>query len=301
MAGVGTASVGIDVGGSLIKAVRLDSGGNVEESVRVDTPPQVESILDQVADLAVRVGDGIPVGVGFAGLVDANNRILRWAPHLPGVDVAVGDLLDLRLGRRATNGRRVRVDNDANLAAWAEYRLGAGRGYENVVVITLGTGIGMGLILDGEIRHGRAHAGEVGHIRAVADGETCECGRTGCWETMVSGRRLDADARSVLGVGATAADLVEAANRGDVGAGSALTDAGIWLGWGLETVAMSLDPELIVVGGGVMAAGEALLAPARQRMEARKGREPGPSIEVRAGMLGPYAGAIGAALVAVGD
>lgn len=286
------AAVGLDVGGSFIKAVRLDADGEVVRTLREATPTTIEGILDASVALAKETGDGLPLGVGLAGLVDHVAGRLRWAPHLPGSDVPVRDLLQERLSVPVV------VDNDANLAALAEHRLGAGAGAEALVMLTLGTGIGMGMVFGGRIYRGGGSAGEVAHVTAAVDGPQCACGRRGCWETLVSGTRLELDAQTVLGSSATPEDLVAAARGGHAAARRRLEEAGRWLGWGIEALVLVLDPDSIVIGGGPAAAGDLLLEPARRRLEATEGAGHRAATPLVTGILGADAGAIGAALAA---
>jgi glucokinase len=192
----------------------------------------------------------------------------------------------------------VTVDNDANLAALAESRMGVAAGLDPMIMLTLGTGIGMGIIISDRIYRGRGFAGEVGHVTVEPDGQPCACGRRGCWETRVSGRLLDAEARRLLGPGASAADLVETARAGDSPAIEALAEAGRWLAVGVEALALAMDPAMVVVGGAAARAGDLLLGPARTRLEATEGARHRKSLPLVAGILGADAGAIGAAILA---
>lgn len=285
-----TATVGVDVGGTFIKAVRRAGDGNIDRHLRRPTPRTAEGILDEVAETASTLGEGLAIGVGLAGLVDHDRGTLVWAPHLPGEGVEVAALSE-RLGAAVV------VDNDANCAAVAEHRQGAARGADHVVMLTVGTGIGMGLVIDGHIHRGRAHAGEAGHMTVDPDGARCACGRRGCWETKVSGLRLDGTALELLGEGTSAADLIDAARAGHPPAKAAVEEAGSWLGVGIETLVLALDPDVVVVGGAAAQA-DLLLEPARRRLMRTEGaghRAPPP---VRAGILGPDAGAVGAAICA---
>jgi glucokinase len=287
-----TGTVGIDVGGSFVKAVLRRPDGFVERRARARTGATVAENIEVITALASELGPSSAVGVALAGLVDHRRGVLVWAPHLPGEEVPVADLLRRRLGVKVV------VDNDANMAAVAEHRQGAAVGAASMVMLTLGTGIGMGLVVDGALVHGRAHAGEVGHITVDADGEKCPCGRYGCWETKVSGRRLDADAVEVLGEGRSAADLVAAARRGHPQAVERLAAAAGWLARGVEVIVLALDPEMVVVGGAAAQAGDLLLEPVRKRLAVTEGAAHRTPAVVTAGILGPDAGAVGAAIAA---
>ncbi|KAJ1684185.1 hypothetical protein LUZ63_020478 [Rhynchospora breviuscula] len=213
-----------------------------------------------------------------------------FAPHLSWRDEPLRDRLGERLGLPVT------VVNDANAALWAEHVHGHARTARDVVMVTLGTGIGGALMIDGRLHVGRnGMAGEFGHIRVVPDGRPCECGHTGCWEQYCSGKALSrfaADAGSSLSGPA----LTEAAARRDPVARGAYLDVGRWLGFGLADLVAAFDPELVLVGGGVSAAGELLLEPARRALdEALVGSGHREVPELRVATLGPYAGLVGAA------
>jgi glucokinase len=206
------------------------------------------------------------------------------------------------------------VGNDADAAAWAEYRYGAARGSDLALIITLGTGIGGGIVLGGRLQRG-AHgvAGEWGHMRVVPDGRLCACGNRGCWEQYASGTALGHTAREVSRISpAAAADLLDrvggdidritgevvatAAAAGDPLAVELLCEVGAWLGQGIADLSAVLDPDIVVIGGGVSVLGEMVLAPARERLERAlpgRGFRPGP--RVAAAQLGAQAGLVGAA------
>lgn len=282
--------IGIDLGGRSIKAVRLEGEKIV---LSEHQPRQPEGWLDQLDDILKHLepeGEE-PIGIGVAGLVDGGALI--WAPHVDGIGINVQTELETRLGRRIV------VDNDANCATWAESRLGQGRGVANLIGIMIGTGIGMGLIVGGRIYRGRALAGEAGHMAVVAEGGAgCPCGQRGCWETLVSGWRL----AQMWGAGRPHPDasvIARAAAAGDRRARAILEETGRNLGLGLSNLIALLDPDLIVIGGGVTeGAGEALLAPARdevaKRLEGGAHRQPTPIV---AGRYGIWGGAVGAALL----
>lgn len=287
-----TGAVGVDVGGTYVKAVRREVDGTVEEHARHPTPSSPEALVALAGDMAAALGPGLAVGVALAGLVDTDEGVLVWGPHLPGEHVAVGGPLSRRLGVDVV------VDNDANLAALAEHRQGAARGTGTALMLTLGTGIGLGIIAHGRILRGRGHAGEVGHVTVDEGGEDCSCGRRGCWETKVSGRSLETRAEMVLGEGKGAADLMGAARAGDPSAVASLGEAGSWLAVGIEALVLVFDPDIVVVGGAAARGGDLLLEPVRRRVAGTEGamhRHPTPVV---AGILGPDAGAIGAAILA---
>ena len=256
-------------------------------------PRTRDNWLDQAVSELERLtpADNEPIGVGVAGLVDAGTLV--WGPHIEGTAVEVGRELAERLGRPVV------VENDANCATFAEYRLGPGKGLGSVLGITVGTGIGMGLVADGRIYRGRAFAGEAGHMTMVsAGGLACPCGRTGCWETLVSGWRL----AQLWGGGrpGEASALSRAAEAGDRRARLILDDAGRALGAGIANLIALLDPDLVIVGGGVMeGAGDQLLEGARVEIGERlEGAEYRPPTPVVAAEFGFFAGAVGAALLA---
>ena len=258
-------TVGVDVGGSRIKLVRLDEGSVVERRQVEITEDWLEGLAESIKGFAPDPG---PVGVAVAGLVDHRAGKLTWAPHLPGTDVPVQHRLEAELGVAVV------VDNDANCAARAE---AFGLAADPMVVVMIGTGIGMGLWLAGDVYRGHGFAGEAGHMTVEPDGRRCRCGRRGCWETRVSGWRL--------------AELDP--ERADV-----LAEAGRWLGRGLFNLVTLLDPARVVVGGGVIAEhGEELLACARRELE-RLADPHRPAPVLQRGRHGIWAGAVGAALLA---
>ena len=286
----------------------LDESGRVLEKVIVDRPNDQDAMEEGPLELAAKLmqSEVVGIGLGAAGLVTWPEGRLIWGPNVVGRDVPFRALLVERFGLPAV------VDNDANLAAWAESQVGAAQGYQHVLLVTLGTGIGGGTVIDGKIHRGRSFAGEVGHMVIDVGGPRCTCGQRGCWETFASGRRLDQIARDVAAADptgltarlaenglATGGHLTEAAIRGDSRAIKAVAEMGTWLGIGLASLVVVLDPEIIVVGGGGARAGDILLEPARQSMmEAMEGstfRAPTPIV---AAHLGEDAGMVGAGLAA---
>jgi glucokinase len=231
-----------------------------------------------------------------------------FAPHLAWRNEPVQE------GVTAAVGLPVTVENDANAAAWAEWRFGAGRGETHLVCVTLGTGIGGGIVTDGVVQRGKwGMAGEFGHMVVVPEGRRCECGNRGCLEQYASGNVLGREAQEMARAGSpVTVELVErvggdlsllqgpliteAAREGDAAAVELFHEVGRWLGIGLANLAAALDPGLFVIGGGVSDAGELLLAPAREsfrRTLTGRGFRPCPAIVKAA--LGPEAGLVGAA------
>jgi glucokinase len=287
-------AVGVDIGGTKVAGGVVDGNGRVLAEERRPTPSDdAQAALDAVVDVvrALRQGyDVEAVGVAAAGYVSADRTTMLFAPNLPWADVPVRDVV------AAAVDLPVDVENDANAAAWAEYRYGAGQGEPDLVCLTVGTGIGAGIVLDGRLYRGRfGIAGEPGHLCAVPDGLPCGCGNRGCLEQYASGTALARVAAS-LGDTRTGADLTAAAQAGEPAAVAAFSEVGRWLGHGLAQITTLLDPGLFVVGGGVADAGELLLAPARASFLASlSGAGHRPHAEVRLAALGNAAGLVGAA------
>jgi glucokinase len=248
------------------------------------------------------------VGIGAAGFIDADRATVMFAPNL----VWRGEPLRDEVARRI--GLPVVVENDANCAAWAEHRFGAGAGESDLVVVTVGTGIGGGIVLDGELYRGRFGVGaEFGHMQVFRDGRRCGCGQKGCWEQYCSGRALLHEAREIADVqpqrgkrllelgggvpeGIEAPEVTQAAQEGDPAALACFEEIGYWLGQGLADLCSLLDPGVLVVGGGVADAGDLLLEPARRTFAAvLPGHTHRPVAEIRLALLGNDAGLVGAA------
>ncbi|MCX6432925.1 MAG: ROK family glucokinase [Actinobacteria bacterium] len=307
-------SIGVDIGGTKILAGTVTENGEVVATARRPTPRHdAEDVLDLVADVVNELIAGsaeplVGVGLGVAGLVDAERSHVYFAPNLRWSQVPVRELLE------AACGLPVVVENDGNVAAWGEYRFGAGRDSGDLTLVTVGTGIGGGIVINGGLFRG-AHgvAGEIGHINAVPDGRPCGCGRNGCLEQYASGdalvreaRLLAADRRAEAGVllamgdgtpeGVQGVHITEAARAGDPVALEAFTVVGTWLGRGLADLAAVLDPEVFVIGGGVSDAGDLLLASARQTLADKLiGQQDRPAPLVKVAELTNRAGLVGAA------
>jgi glucokinase len=305
-----TLFLGIDIGGTNIKAALVSEDGRARSFVRSPwsgrAPAEAVSVAGRLLEeLGSPDGAEPPAGcgAGCAGLVDSRAGTVHLSPNLPEWrDVGLRHMLTEALGLPTV------IENDANAAAYAEYVVGAARGVRSAVLITLGTGVGGGLILDGRLHRGSGFAGEVGHATIERDGEPCACGNAGCLERYVSAGAIVRSALSLLeqgrpsalsGAGEVTAEAVgEAACGGDELALEVLAEAGRALGVGLANLALILAPDLFVIGGGVAAAGEPLLGPAREEME-RRAYCRGPSTPgVVPAELGETAGVVGAALLA---
>jgi glucokinase len=313
-----SSSIGIDVGGTKILAGLVDAKGCVlhqarRQSARNDPTNVLNTVCEVVEELQRASDDAVvAVGLGIAGPVDADRSTVFYAPNLGWPQVPVRDLLTDRVGLP------VIVENDGNAAAWGEFVAGAGTNVQDLTVITVGTGIGGGIIINGELLRG-AHgaAGEIGHMNAVPNGRPCGCGRNGCWEQYASGnalvreaRTLAAERRQEAGLllslgdgtpeGVQGVHVTAAAREGDPVAMEAFAVVGTWLGRGLADLSSILDPGAFVIGGGVSEAGDLLLDSARATLAEKLtvGRSRRPIPEVRLATLGNEAGLIGAAALA---
>ncbi len=304
-----TLTVGIDIGGTSVRAAAVDAAGRVRGAVRGTTPRTVAETEDLLAALVAELRathDVSAVGLAVAGFVSADRRQVMFAPHLAWRGDPVPDRLADRIGLPVT------MDHDVNSAAWAEYRLGAAVGSPVALLVALGTGIGAGLIVDGEIYRG-AHgvAPELGHLTVVPKGRPCPCGKRGCWERYCSGTALARTAVELWEARnlpepdeldydqVTGSVVAHAAAEGDPVAVEAMTDLGRWLATGLALVADVLDPDVVVIGGGVSDAADLFLpaaVAALPELVTGHGFRPLPRIAVA--RFGDRAGMIGAALLA---
>jgi glucokinase len=311
---------GIDVGGTKILGRVIDpsDGRAALAEHRVDTPRGSDATLDAIvgvvaalqADEEVRSAGGLgAVGVGVPGLVDRSG-VLRFAPNLPDVvEFAVQDRVAERIGLPVV------ADNDANCATWCEFRLGAARAAADAVLVTLGTGIGAGIVAGGRLHQGaNGFAGEPGHMVVDPAGPPCPCGRRGCWERFASGSGLGRLARDAAAAGRVARvvelaggdpedvrgeHVTRAATEGDTEALIVIGEFAWWFALGVANLVNILDPDIVVVGGGLTAAAELFLDPAREAFD-RLVLAPDhrPTVPIVRAEFGPEAGAIGAALLA---
>jgi glucokinase len=302
---------GIDVGGTKIAGGVVDEKGTILEELRVESPaPDGRAIEAAIEKLVTELRTRHPieaVGVGAAGYIDKARAVVLFAPNLAWRD------LDLKSDLERALDLPVVVENDANAAAWGEFEFGAGHDVDDLLLVTVGTGVGGGVVLDGSPYRGAFGVGaEIGHMRVVPDGILCGCGNRGCFEMYASGSALVREARTAARSSLLAADLLDraggdadaitgplitdAARAGDTFALEQLAALGRWLGEGIASLTAVLDPAVVVIGGGVSAADELLLGPTRAAFAAQlTGRGHRPMLEIRKAQLGNRAGLIGAA------
>lgn len=294
-------TVGFDIGGTHIRAGVVTADGEIIDQRSADTlhdAADLEAAIARLTDELRADHDIAAVGLAVAGFVDPTCTTVRFAPHLPWRDAPVKDILEDKLGLT------VRLEHDANSAAWGEFRFGAGKGAGNWVFYALGTGIGATIMTpEGIYRGAHGTAPEFGHIVVVPGGRDCPCGKQGCLERYVSGTALAATAAELRGQlettlpqDAAGEDITAAARMGDPLALAVMDDFSTWLGRGLSMVADIIDPELIVLGGGLAKEADLYLGPSVQQMERSMvgaGHRPVP--RVVSAELGSKAGMIGVA------
>lgn len=311
-------AIGLDIGGTKIAAGIVDETGRILRSFRADTPGKdvqlIHSAIVAAIDRLKGDHDVTAVGIGAAGWIAQDRDTVLFSPHLAWRNERLQSALQRDIDVP------VFIENDANAAAWAEFRFGAAAHQPVVLGVTLGTGIGGGIIIDGEIFRGAyGLAGEWGHMRVVPDGRQCACGNRGCWEQYASGRALERAARELVESSpVTAAALMavvdgdpeainathvaQVAAAGDPAAKNIVQEVGHWLGQGIADIAAIFDPSMVVIGGGAAQIGSLILDPARKHFKnALAGRGFRPPVEVVGAKLGADAGLIGAADLARGS
>jgi glucokinase len=307
-------AIGVDIGGTKIAAGVVDDEGRILAQTRRGTEPDDAASIDAaIADVYAELSVGYEIGaigLAAAGFVAADRSGVLFAPNIAWRDYPLRDRVAALIEDRV----EIVVENDANAAGWAEFRFGAARDVEDMLTLTIGTGLGGAIVSHGQLVRGFAGvAAEVGHMRVVPGGHYCGCGHEGCWEQYASGSALVRDAQAaaiahpdraqrILELAGGDADKIigpyvtAAAHEGDELAIDLLAELGRWIGEGAASVAALLDPAMVVVGGGVAAAGDLLLVPARKgfadQLSAR-GHRPEATIVVAA--MGNDAGIVGAA------
>ncbi|MEU6710720.1 ROK family glucokinase [Nonomuraea sp. NPDC046802] len=302
-------TIGVDIGGTKVAAGVVDDAGKiVEHTLRPTAADRPEVVAETVADVVRELSEGRQieaVGVGAAGFVDESRSMVRFAPNLAWREEPLQKKIS------GLVGLPVVIENDANAMAWGETRFGAGRGQSHVVCVTLGTGIGGGLVFDGALFRGRWGMGaELGHMQVVPGGRQCGCGNVGCWEQYASGQALVKDAREIAEAGPERAkillglaggkiegeEVTEAARLGDDASLEAFASLADWLGQGMADMAAILDPGCFIIGGGVSRAADLFIDRARETFAKRlTGRGHRPLAEIRLAELGASAGLVGAA------
>lgn len=314
---MGKNRIGIDVGGTNVKIALVDEKGKIKYSNSVPTRAEMgyeytvnnikQAIYDLLKETKLEPKNIECIGFGFPGQVDYKSGIVRLAPNIPGwVDVPIAKLIEDEFHIPT------RVDNDVRCAALGELNFGAGKGCENLICITVGTGIGSGLIVNGKLVRGASNAaGEIGHIKLqMNDGPICGCGDTGCLEAFASGPSIVAMAEDYIRGGKstkfremansnpiTPYIVCEAAKAGDPVAKRIFTIMGEYIGIGMASVVNLLNPEKFIVGGGVADAGEILMTPLKETLKKRAMKIAGEAVEVVPAQLGNTAGVIGASLL----
>ncbi len=307
-----TLACGIDVGGTKIAGGVVDDDGTILEKLRVESPATDPAAIEgAIADLVRQLAsrhDVSAVGVGAPGYVDAARATVMFAPNVAWRDANVKAALEARCELPVV------IENDANAAAWGEFRYGAGSDVDDLLLVTLGTGVGGGLVVDGGLyRGGFGVAAEIGHLRLVPGGVRCGCGRRGCLEQYASGSALVRDVRDLAAGQSTGSDtlleraggrvedidgpmITRAAQEGDAFAVGRLAAVGHWLGEGIASLVAVLDPAVVAIGGGLSEAGELLLEPARTTFAHHlPGGDHRPVAEIRKATLGNDAGLVGVA------
>jgi glucokinase len=304
--------LGVDIGGTDIKLGLVEGEGNIRGSGKIPTRPEdgPEAAAVRVRRWLAESADGpgaiAAAGVDCAGLVDGERGFLHVSPNLRGWEnVPLRDIFERALGVSAI------VENDANAAAYGEWAKGAGRGLKNFVCLTLGTGVGGGIVINGELYRGSSgFAGEIGHAVICADGPLCACGNRGCLEALIGARAIveraagmlakAGESRSAWGASSTVEALSRAAASGDAVAAAAFRETGRWLGIALANVVHILAPEAIAIGGGVGGAGDLILEPARATVRDCVMDEAMASVRIVPAELGNRASFIGVSLLALG-
>ena len=309
--------IGIDVGGTNVKIALVDSDGKIGYSNTIPTRAEMgyeytinnmkQAIRDLLTETKLSAKDIERIGFGLPGQVDFKSGIVRLITNIPGwVEIPLAKMIEDEFHIPT------RIDNDVRCAALGELNFGAGKGCENLICITVGTGIGSGLIINGKLVRGASNAaGEIGHIKLqMHDGPICGCGDTGCLEAFASGPSIVAMAEEYImggkstkyremanGNDITPFIVAEAAKAGDPVARRIFTRMGEYIGIGMASVVNLLNPEKIIVGGGVADAGDILMTPLKETLKKRAMKIAGETVEVVPAQLGNTAGVIGASLL----
>lgn len=311
MSGCEQLIVGVDLGGTKISAIVADAQGNIKardyrQTFAARGPEAViRRIVQSIKRVRASRADILGIGIGAAGACEASSGIVSTSPHLPGwCNVPLRDIIQREFGIPTY------LDNDATVAALGEHRFGAGVGIDNLIYVTVSTGIGGGIIIDGKLYRGASGtAGEIGHMTIDVNGPRCNCGNIGCWEALASGTALAREAVARIQAGAqttilsfcegdlkkvSAETVFLAAQRGDELAGELISRTAYYFGVGLANLVNIFNPELILIGGGLSQMGQPLLAPALKVVKERAFELPARAVRIEMAKLGADVGVLGA-------
>lgn len=309
--------VGVDIGGTKIDAVLADDCGNIRKrelkETRASEGPNavIKRLIDAVRAVSVD-SELAAVGIGAAGIIDVETGLITTSPNLPGWrNIQLKDILEREIGVKTF------VDNDATVAAMAEHKFGIAVGCDHFICVTLGTGIGGGIVTNGRVYRGvSGAAGEIGHMTIDINGPMCGCGRKGCWETLASGSALEREAKAKIEEGIqttipryakgsdgriTAKGVYLAAQEGDRLAKELIEQLGFYLGVGLANLINIFNPQLVVISGGVARMGDMLMEPARKTVRERAFELSAKAARVEVSSLGYDAGPLGAVALALSE
>jgi len=306
--------IGFDLGGTNMGAALVSQEGKILYEKEEETLPNkpLEDIINRIKSLIKDCIDNAKtnnyevefIGMGCPGLIDTKNGIIKFSPNIP-------SFKDFKMSEVISNefNLPVKIDNDVRVAAVGEFLFGAGKGYKNIICITIGTGIGGGIILDGKIQRGPTESiGEIGHMTLKEDGPLCGCGNYGCLEALSSSKAIIREIdialnnnkskilKSLFEIGEKKGSymLVKAIEKGDRVSLDILNNVGKWLGIGLSNLINILNPEIIIIGGGVSLSGDYLLNPVKIEINKRALKIPASFVKLELAKLGEYAGIIGA-------
>jgi len=293
-------TIGIDLGATFVKIGLVDNRGKVYCRRKIETPPGadrtllIDSIADKVKDIMKKSGKSVfGVGIGVPGPVDSQKGIVHYFPNIKGwKEVPLKAILEKKLGLR------VMLDNDVNAMTLGEFIFGAGKGSSSIVCLTLGTGVGGGIIIDGKLyRGGSMTAGEIGHMPINETGPLCNCGGIACLERYIGNRYILERAKKIFGKNTTLERVTELAGSGNKKAAAIWRDVAKKLSVALVQVVNLLNPDKIVIGGGVSKAGPFILNPLRKEVTRRAMKDQARHVKIVLAKLGAEAGIIGSSLL----
>ncbi|MCX5692465.1 MAG: ROK family protein [Candidatus Omnitrophica bacterium] len=293
-------AIGIDLGATFVKIGLVDNRGKVYFRRKIKTPLGadktllIDSIVNNVKDIIKESGKAVSgIGIGVPGPVDSKKGIVHYFPNIKGwKEVPLKAMLEKKLGLA------VMLDNDVNAMSLGEFVFGAGKGSRNIVCLTLGTGVGGGIIIDSKLyRGGSMTAGEVGHMPINETGPICNCGGIACLERYIGNRYILERAKKIFGNSVTLERVSELAGLGDKKALAIWTDVAEKLSVALSQVVNLLNPDKIVIGGGVSKAGPFILNPLKKEIRKRAMKDQAAHVKIVPAKLGADAGIIGASLL----